>query len=401
MKTSIKTLVAAVTLACSMSSAMAVSLEAVPGLNVDQPYYAPELFIQQDTIPVVDLRGIAAENHGKLIMAQAGDLIEKFIVNAKRKFVVIGLEIDDIAEKMETSFANSKKLNPDYIGTLESIAKEVNMPAIELFALAQTDFATVQSLKAGEDPDVDVSGCTTMAFTDTGIVGQTNDLASLDGGATLILQKDDTIVSMTGFAPSGQTLGKNVGVVINFIGLDTEGVDINSEIATDMGALVEAAAKTENIDAAIALIEQHRPVVGINFTMADKFGNAASVEMSKDGLLITRGENGVAHANHSLREGNEEQMRATLGDTFREQTIASSFTFWRQEAATNFIKHTPEKNVDAMKYMFNQKPFAQTAAYGSDFITINTTVMDVKEGCFNQAGGVTEWNDYVQVCFDK
>lgn len=54
-----------------------------------------------------------------------------------------------------------------------------------------------------------------------------------------------------------------------------------------------------------------------------------------------------------------------------------------------------------MKNIFNQKPIAQTAAYGSDFITVNTVVLDTKNGCMEFAAGVTEWNDYVTVCFDK
>lgn len=399
MKTSIKAIALTIALATSVGTANSASLEAVPGLNTAQPFYAPEVFVQQESVPVVDLRGVATKDHGKLIMAMASDKIELFINNARRKFEVIGLDSKQLAKDLSTTYANSKMLNPEFIGTLESIAKEVDIDAKELFALSQTDYAVVQLLKKGLTSDVKAAGCTTMAFNDTGVVGQTNDLASLDGGAAIILQKDDSIVAMTGFGPAGQTLGKDVGVVINFIGMDTEGVDIDSTMATGMGALVDAVAKTNNVDAALDLVKQHRTVVGINLTIADKFGNAASVEMSKDGLLIKRGENGVAHTNHSLREGNEEVLRPSIGETFRDQTISSAFTFWRQEVAETFLKHTPEKDVSAMKYIFSQKPIAQTAAYGSDFITVNTTVLDVKAGCMEFAAGVSEWNKYHSICF--
>lgn len=399
MKTSIKALAITISLATSMGAANAASLEAVPGLNTAQPFYAPEVFVQQETVPIVDLRGVDAKDHGKLIMANAAKEIELFIVNARRKFEVIGLDSKQLAKNLSTTYENSKTLNPEFIGTLESIAKEVSIDAKELFALSQTDYAVVQLLQKGIATDVKAAGCTSMAFNDTGIVGQTNDLASLDGGAAIILKKDDSIIAMTGFGPAGQTLGKDVGVVINFIGHDTEGVDIDSTMATGMGALVDAVAKTSNVDEALALVEQHRTVVGINLTIADKLGNAASVEMSKDGLLIKRGENGVAHTNHSLREGNEDAMRPNLGETFRDQTINGAFTFWRQEVANTFLKHTPEKDVTAMKYLFSQKPIAQTAAYGSDFITVNTTVLDVKAGCMEFAAGVSEWNEYHTICF--
>jgi len=401
MKTSIKALAVTISLATTMGFANAAALEAVPGLNTAQPFYAPEVFVQQDSVPTIDLQGVPAAEQGKIIMQQAGDKIELFIKNARRKFEVIGLDEIKLAKQLNTTFDNSKALNPEYIATLESIAEQVNIDVLQLFALAQTDYAVVQLLQKGGKTDVKNGGCTSMAFTETGIVGQTNDLASLDGGAAIILKKDDSIVAMTGFAPAGQTLGKNVGVVINFIGHDTEGVAIDSSMATDMGALVDAVAKTDNVAEALKLVEAHRTIVGINLTIADKFGSAASVEMSNDGLLIKTGEQGVAHANHSLREGGEEAMRAKLGKTHREQTIASAFSFWRQEVAETFLKHTPEKNIDAMKYLFSQKPIAQTAAYGSDFITVNTTVLDTKEGCMNFAAGVSEWNDYTQVCFEK
>ena len=381
------------------ASVQAASIEPVEGLNVEQEYYAPEPFVQQDNAPVVDLRGVPAAEHGPIIMAKAGEQVQQFLKNARRKFEIIGLDAKALAVELTTTYDNTKALNPDYIATLESIAGEMKMDSRELFALSQTDYAVVQLIKKGQQTDVKAAGCTSMAFSDTGVVGQTNDLASLDGGVGIILHKDDSIVTMTGFGPAGQTLGKNVGVVINFLGADTEGVDVDSSLATGMGGLVEAAAKTDSVEEALKLVEAHRPIVGMNFTIADKAGDFVSVEMSKDGLLVTRGDNGVAHANHSLREGNEENFRAGLGGEFRDQTIKSSYTFWRQEAANTFLKHTPEKNVDAMKNIFNQKPIAQSAAYGSDFITVNTVVMDTKAGCMNYAPGIGEWTGYQQVCF--
>ncbi|GEM78608.1 C45 family autoproteolytic acyltransferase/hydolase [Vibrio superstes] len=398
MKNTLKAIAIAVSLATTMG-ASAASIEAVPGLNTGQPFYSPEVFVQQENIPVIDLQGIDAKNHGKAIMDVASDKIELFIKNARRKFEVIGLDSKVLAQELTVTYNNSKALNPEFIGTLESIAQEVDMDPKELFALGQTDYAVVQLLKKGGETDVKNGGCTSMAFNDTGIVGQTNDLASLDGGALIVLKKEDSIVAMTGFAPAGQTLGKNVGVVINFIGHDTEGVDKQSTLATDMGALVDAVAKTENVEAALKLVEEHRTIVGINLTIADKYGAAASVEMSHDGLLIKRGENGVAHANHSLREGGEEAMRKQLGQTLVEQNKNGAFSFWRQEAADTFLKHNPESSVDAMKYIFSQKPIAQTAAYGSDFITVNTVVLDTVEGCMDMAAGVSEWNEYQKICF--
>ncbi|MCG9628114.1 C45 family peptidase [Vibrio mediterranei] len=387
--------------ACLLSSvAHAASLEAVEGLNVNQPYYTPEKFVQQEHAPVVNLTGIAPEEHGKAIMAIAGQEVRQFLINAKRKFEIIGLDSAELAKQLKVTYKNSKALNPDYMVTLESLAKELDVDAHELFALTQTDYAVVQLLNKGVKTDAKAAGCTSMAFNLSGVVGQTNDLASLDGGTGILLKKDDTIVAMTGFGPAGQTLGKNVGVVINFLGADTDGVDLDSGMATGMGVLVEQAAKSENVDEALELLKKHRTIVGMNFTMADIYGGAVSVEMSKGGLLVTRGDKGVAHANHSLRENSEKDFRAKLGGTFREQTIQSAYSFWRQDVADTFLKHTPETSVEAMQYIFSQKPIAQTAAYGSDFITVSTVVMDTKAGCIHFAPGVSEWNSYQQVCFD-
>ncbi|GLP96109.1 hypothetical protein GCM10007895_14150 [Paraferrimonas sedimenticola] len=381
--------------------ANAASIEPVDGLNVNQPFYQPEAFVIQKQAPVVDLTGIPVELHGQRIMSQAGKEVELFLANARRKFEVIGLDPIEMSIELTEVFKNSKKLNPEFIGTLESLAQELGIDARELFALSQTDYAVVKLMEKGKKTEVKPGGCTSMAFNSSGVVGQTNDLASLDYGSGIILKKDQSITTMTGFGPAGQSLGKRVGVVINFLGADTQGMDVSDSMATGMGALVDALAKTRSVEEAVELLTTNRTIVGMNFTIADIDGNAASVEVGRDGLLVTIGEKGVAHANHSLREGSEESFRANLGGNFKEQTIASSYSFWRQEAAETFLKHTPEIDVDAMKYIFNQKPIAQSAAYGSDFITVNTVVLDTQSGCMNYAPGIGDWTGYQQVCFNS
>ena len=81
--------------------------------------------------------------------------------------------------------------------------------------------------------------------------------------------------------------------------------------------------------------------------------------------------------------------------------IATAYTEWRAEFAQQFIDNTPEGNIDAAKYVLNTKPIAQHAAYGSDFITTLTAVMDTKKGCMEVAPGVSEWNNFQEVCFNK
>ncbi len=378
-------------------AAHAASIEAVEGLDANQPFYQPAKFVQQQNVPVVDLTNIPADAHGKLILAAGKNEIEQLIQNGERKFAVLDMDIQKWSNDLKPLYHSSKKANPEYFETFESLAKAIGKDKYYLFALSQTDLITsavVGGVKTLAELRVYQSGCTSAAFNGSGIVGQTNDLASLDGGVNIIIKKKDIIyTTLGGFTGGGQAVGEHVGVVINFIGGDSTGHSPAESV--DMGAAVVAAAKADNVEAAIQWLSTNRVPVGINFTLADKYGDAATVEITEEATLVRRAEKGVGHANHSLR-GNVDLSH--LGKNTAEINKNTGWSLWRQQAVDTFISYTPEQNSEALKTLFSQKPIAQTAAYGSDFITVSTVVIDSKAGCLEFAPGITLWNDFKKVC---
>ncbi|MEX0333367.1 hypothetical protein [Vibrio tubiashii] len=72
-----------------------------------------------------------------------------------------------------------------------------------------------------------LSGCTKVSFAGTGVVGPVKDKPSLSRSNYWVLQADDyEQVRASGFNGSGQTLGKDIGVVIIFQSTDSKGVGL-------------------------------------------------------------------------------------------------------------------------------------------------------------------------------
>ncbi|MGR4989383.1 C45 family autoproteolytic acyltransferase/hydrolase [Vibrio rotiferianus] len=379
--------------------ASAISLEPVPGLNVKQPYYAPEKFVQQQSLPIVDIRGVTPKDYASVFEAKIGNEIRRGIKEARYVYKLAGIDVVEFEKDSMNVMSNSRTLNPEYFQVMEALAEVGGISIEEMFTLSQLDAAFESAVNTA------LKGCTTISFTGTGVVGQVNDTPSLSGGNYWVLQADDYVqVMASGFYGSGQTLGKDIGVVINFQGSDSKGVGLQSESAIELGALQNYLVRhAKSVEDAKRILDKHRTVVASHFNFADSNGDAIGIEMLEGDNYIIKRPNGVGHANHSERPGVMQSFAESvgLGKKSKERTIATAYTEWRAEFAQQFIDNTPERNVEAAKYLLNTKPIAQHAAYGSDFITTLTAVMDTKEGCLEVAPGVGEWNTFQKVCLNK
>jgi hypothetical protein len=389
-------LVAALTLS---SGANAISLEPAEGLNVNQPYYAPETFVQQKSLPIVDIRGIDSKSYVTVFENQIGDEVRQGIKEAEYVYKLAGIDVVEFEKDSMKVLENSRKLNPEYFEVVEALAEVGGISVERMFTLSQLDAALASAAQSS------LSGCTTVSFAGTGVVGQVNDTPSLSGGNYWVLQADDYVqVMASGFYGSGQTLGKDIGVVINFQGTDSKGVGLQSDSAIELGALQNYLARhAKSVEEAEKILEKHRTVVASHFNFADANGDTIGVEMLEGENYVIKRPTGIGHANHSERPGVMQSFAESvgLGEKSRQRTIATAYTEWRAEFAQQFIDNSPEGNVDAAKYVLNTKPIAQHAAYGSDFISTLTAVMDTKEGCLEVAPGVGEWNDFQKVCLEK
>lgn len=389
-------IITALTLSCS---ANAISLEPAQGLNVNQPYYAPETFVQQKSLPVVDIRGLDSKSYVTVFENQIGDEVRRGIKEAEYVYKLAGIDVVEFEKDSMKVLENSRKLNPEYFEIVEALAEVGGISVERMFTLSQLDAALASAAQSS------LSGCTTISFAGTGVVGQVNDTPSLSGGNYWVLQADDYVqVMASGFYGSGQTLGKDIGVVINFQGTDSKGVGLQSNSAIELGALQNYLARhAKSVEEAEKILEKHRTVVASHFNFADVNGDTIGIEMLEGDNYVIKRPAGIGHANHSERPGVMQSFAESvgLGEKSRKRTIATAYTEWRAEFAQQFIDNSPEGNVDAAKYVLNTKPIAQHAAYGSDFISTLTAVMDTKEGCLEVAPGVGEWNDFQKVCLNK
>ncbi|ASI92759.1 C45 family autoproteolytic acyltransferase/hydolase [Vibrio mediterranei] len=389
-------IIAALTLS---SGANAISLEPAQGLNVNQPYYASETFVQQKSLPIVDIRGLDSKSYVTVFESQIGDEVRRGIKEAEYVYKLAGIDVVEFEKDSMKVLENSRKLNPEYFEVVEALAEVGGISVERMFTLSQLDAALASAAQSS------LSGCTTISFAGTGVVGQVNDTPSLSGGNYWVLQADDYVqVMASGFYGSGQTLGKDIGVVINFQGTDSKGVGLQSNSAIELGALQNYLARhAKSVEEAEKILEKHRTVVASHFNFADANGDTIGIEMLEGDNYVIKRPAGIGHANHSERPGVMQSFAESvgLGEKSRKRTIATAYTEWRAEFAQQFIDNSPEGNVDAAKYVLNTKPIAQHAAYGSDFISTLTAVMDTKEGCLEVAPGVGEWNDFQKVCLEK
>ncbi|AYV24788.1 C45 family autoproteolytic acyltransferase/hydolase [Vibrio mediterranei] len=389
-------IIAALTLS---SGANAISLEPAQGLNVNQPYYAPETFVQQRSLPVVDIRGLDSKSYVTVFEKQIGDEVRRGIKEAEYVYKLAGIDVVEFEKDSMKLLENSRKLNPEYFEIVEALAEVGGISVERMFTLSQLDAALASAAQSS------LSGCTTISFAGTGVVGQVNDTPSLSGGNYWVLQADDYVqVMASGFYGSGQTLGKDIGVVINFQGTDSKGVGLQSNSAIELGALQNYLARhAKSVEEAEKILDKHRTVVASHFNFADANGDTIGIEMLEGDNYVIKRPAGIGHANHSERPGVMQSFAESvgLGDKSRKRTIATAYTEWRAEFAQQFIDNSPEGNVDAAKYVLNTKPIAQHAAYGSDFVSTLTAVMDTKEGCLEVAPGLGEWNDFQKVCLNK
>ncbi|SON51941.1 carcinine hydrolase/isopenicillin-N N-acyltransferase family protein [Vibrio tapetis] len=211
----------------------------------------------------------------------------------------------EVLKASERAIENNRKIAPKYVAMMEQAAQLRGVPVAEVFAsVSQVDYSVNQSIKTSMDANENVEemkGCTSIAF-NNGIVGQTNDLSlatSLTDHTTVVKTDDSIFVIADGAHFQG--MGKNVGIVINFMGQPsgTEGIDNDNLVTVD--AIFAAATAAKSVDAFIETIKDVKTIIPFNFTVADNKGGHAAIEITvENGLTVMQhSERGSVHANHS------------------------------------------------------------------------------------------------------
>lgn len=349
-------------------------------------YWNPDRPAVQLGAEVIDLTG------------QSPGAVSEFLATVDR--LEASPEVLTIAKN---AIKNNAKIAPEYHAIMVKQAEIRGAEVHELYASLLTMDWEVNKLLAEADAKLmaehftKIRGCTTIAFNDTGIVAQNNDLgiAQLQEFPTRIVKTDDVM-----FIPTDgghfQGMGKHVGVVLNIMGepsASTAEIDADNLVTID--AVFAAITASKSVEDAVSKLEGYTTPVAMNFTVADDSGDAAALEMSADGLVIVRGAGGVGHANHNAAM--KERILNIMPITEANETFADSFA--REAAAQNFVDFAKEKTVDGMKYILNQKPINITL-YDKDFVTVETMIFDVKQGCAYISGDNPLFGEYSQTCFE-
>jgi hypothetical protein len=369
-----------------------VSAGNVAGDKLD--YYKPERPAIQTGAEVIDLTG------------KGPKAVAEFLATVHR------LEADEeVLQIAKNSVANNKKIAPEYAEIMEMQAKIRGVEVHELYAaLLQMDWSVNKiiaeadkelRLKKDKEPMDEhfskIRGCTTIAFNDSGIVAQNNDLgiAQLKEFPTRLVKTDDVM-----FIPTDgghfQGMGRHVGVVLNIMGeasAKTAAVDADNLVTID--AVFASITHSKSVEDAISRLQGYTTPVAMNFTVADDSGDSAALEISAEGLTVVRGDGGIGHGNHNAAM--KERMLGMMTITEANEIFVDSFA--REAAAQNFVDFAKEKTVDGMKYILNQKPINITL-YDKDFVTVETMIFDTKNGCAHVSGDNPLFGEYSKVCFD-
>jgi hypothetical protein len=134
---------------------------------------------------------------------------------------------------------------------------------------------------------------------------------------------------------------------------------------------------------------------------ADKKGHVLTVENRLgDNVVIDGSRKGyITHSNHPLGQEQALVDRYANGN-WQIFDYALKTTLWRNQAAEAHAKYSPSQDVVALKAVFSQKPLMKAPYEGNGFVTTNSVIHDLNEGCSYGTTWLPTMQDYTKVCFD-
>ena len=410
-------------------SVLAIALVAIPlsinaasdeksqtGLNgvtiaLEGSYYAPnDKQILQEVTPVIEFDGLSAKG-GKQIVegyrkAFGEDVFRKTIAE---KLAAIE-EVEPTTEERAAVLKTKEQLAdyPEVLDFYSGMAEATGYQLDDVYMAAWASdglFAFGIQQMAGDilEHMAEITsrsrGCTAVGF-NTGIVGQNQDMPIEFGGHGAIWKSKNLIVHAPEPFFNPVAMGRNVALTNNTVDAFHTGALENGVPA---GAISMALMnKAKNIDEVIAALEKVEVNAAYAFTMADTSGNTVVVETQagKD-IVIDGSERGwVAQTNHPVGQEDELVKKYANGDyyTFNSKI---KYTLWRLDAAESAAKYSPTKDVAALKDLFKQRPILQMPYEGNAFVSTNSIIHNLNEGCSYGTTWAPTMQDYTKVCFDK
>ena len=267
-----------------------------------------------------------------------------------------------------------------------------------LFAYSMQEMAGDVLQRLGEITSKN-RGCTAVGF-NTGIVGQNQDMPVSFGGHGAIWKSRNLIVHAPEPLFNAITMGRNVASTTTTVDAFLKGA---LEDGVPAGAISMALmSKAKNIDEVLEAFSEVQINAAYSFNMADTSGNAVTVEtQAGQDIVIDGTERGwVVQANHPVGQEDALVEKFANGD-YHTFNLKVKYTLWRQAAAEVAAKYSPTKDVAALKSLFTHVPILQMPYEGNGFVSTNSIIHDLNEGCSYGTTWVPIMQDYTKVCFDN
>ena len=380
-------------------------------IKLEGSYYAPnDKQILQETTPVIEFDGLSAKG-GKQIVegyrkAFGEDVFRKTIAE---KLAAIE-EVEPTAQERAAALKTKEQLagHPEVLDFYSGMAEATGYQLDDVYMAAWASdglfaFGLQQMAADILEHMAEITsrsrGCTSVGF-NTGIVGQNQDMPIEFGGYGAIWKSQNLIVHAPEPFFNVITMGRNVANNTNTVDAFLRGALENGVPAGAISMAIMSKAK--NIDEVIAALGKVEVNAAYSFTMADTSGNTVVVEtQAGKNIVIDGSERGwVAQANHPVGQEDELVNKYANGDyhTFNRKV---KYTLWRQEVAESAAKFSPTKDVAALKSLFKQRPILQMPYEGNAFVSTNSIIHNLNEGCSYGTTWVPTMQDYTKVCFDK
>ena len=372
-------------------------------------YHPNETQVLQENTPVIEFAGLS-EQGGKDIVAgyiaEFGENIYAKTIQEKLDELNGALTTEQLADILNTKQDMIKHF-PNVVNFYNGMADATGFTSDEVYMAAWASdgmFAyDVQGIVKDALPKLRKAtesnrGCTAIAW-NNGIMGQNQDMPIALGGYGAIWKSGEIIVHAPEPFFMGIAMSKNVGATINTI--DTFNLGDLEDGMPLSGASLGLLSKFDNAWDIAKYMDDIKINSAPAYQLSDTSGNALTVEAKRGINVVIDGSSKgfVVHANHPV--GLEEVLvnRHAHGNAKAFDSVVAQ-TIWRQTHAEAFAMYSPYQTVAALQDVFSQKPLLKAPYKGNGFVSSNSIIHDVNEGCSYGTTWLPSMQDYTKVCFD-
>ncbi|SON52061.1 hypothetical protein [Vibrio tapetis] len=383
------------------------------GVTIDLKgsFYEPnESQMLQETTPILEFDGLSQRGGEQIVAGYKKAFNEDvMLITITEKLASIEAEYDDVGKAQIISTMGTLKSEfPELLEFYAGIGhatghslEQVYMAAWAsdgLFAKWANAVAQdgLDALKSATD---EMKGCTAIGW-NNGVLGQNQDMPISLAGKGVIWKSDTLIVHAAEPFFNSMAMGRKVSTVLNTVDLFTKGAleqgvpvsGLSMAMVAKFDNAMQAKETLDSIEVNAAYSTHYSDLKGNIVTVENQLGTNVTIDGSRKGY--------VTHSNHPLGQEQALVDYYANGET-QLFDYAIKTTLWRNEVAETHAKYSPTRDVMALKEVFSQKPLVKAPYEGNGFVTTNSVIHDLNEGCSYGTTWLPTMQEYTKVCFDK